>query len=369
MANIESVSHETRVFEPPRGVRRAGQRLEGEARPAQRRGGQGLPGILGRPREERAALAQAVHARARRIEGAVLQVVRGRRAQRLVQLPRPQSRERQRREDRDHLRGRRRRGDQGHVSRAACTRLPVRQRAQVARRQKGRSRHHLHADVGRGRRRDAGMRAHRRDAFGGVRRLLGQVAAGAHHRRRRHRRHHRRRAGARRQASAAQGDRRRGAGPGRLRGHTQRRRLSAHRRQGRVLGSARRLDARAGGEAGGHLHAGVGGRRASAVHPLHLGIDRQAEGRAAQLGRLPAVGDPHHEVDLRHQAGGRFLVHRRHRLGDRSHLHHLRPARRRRDRDRVRGHPDVPGRRTFLADDRQAQGAACSTPRRPRSAR
>jgi hypothetical protein len=35
---------------------------------------------------------------------------------------------------------------------------------------------------------------------------------------------------------------------------------------------------------------------------------------------------PDHEVDLRPEARRRLLVHRRHRLGHRPHLHHLRPA-------------------------------------------
>ena len=131
--------------------------------------------------------------------------------------------ERQRRQGRDHLRGRRRHGDEGHLPGALSPRLPPRERPEVARHQEGRPRPHLHADVDRGRGRDAGLRAHRRDAFGRVRRLLGEVAAGAHHRRRRGRGDHRRRAGARRQAAAAQGDRRRSARHGRLRGHPQRR--------------------------------------------------------------------------------------------------------------------------------------------------
>ncbi len=71
----------------------------------------------------------------------------------------------------------------------------------------------------------------------------------------------------------------------------QRDRLPAHRRQRRVRGAARPVDARARREAARHLRAGMGRRRASAVHPLHLRLDRQAEGRAAQLRRLPAVGD------------------------------------------------------------------------------
>ena len=47
-------------------------------------------GFWARPRAREAALAQAVHARPRRVEGAVLSLVLRRRAQRVVQLPRPQ---------------------------------------------------------------------------------------------------------------------------------------------------------------------------------------------------------------------------------------------------------------------------------------
>ncbi len=52
----------------------------------------------------------------------------------------------------------------------------------------------------------------------------------------------------------------------------------------------------------GSVRARVGRRRASAVHPLHVGFDRQAEGRAAQHRRLSAVGRADHEVDLRLEA-------------------------------------------------------------------
>ena len=146
-------------------------------------------------------------------------------------------------------------------------------------------------------------------------------------------------------------------------------RLPAHRRQRRVRGAARRLAARARREAGRHLRAGMGRRRASAVHPLHVGLDRQAEGRAAQHRRLPAVGDAHDALDVRHQADRRLLVHGRHRLGHRAHLHRVRAARRRRDRGRVRGRSDLSRRRPLLADDREAQGHRSSTRRRRRSAR
>ena len=80
----------------------------------------------------------------------------------------------------------------------------------------------------------------------------------------------------------AEGGRRRSAGDGRMRRHHRRHRLQAHGRQDRDAGAARDVwwhDAVA--NAAGHVRADVGERRASAVHPLHVGIDRQAEGRAA----------------------------------------------------------------------------------------
>ena len=104
------------------------------------------------------------------------------------------------------------------------------------------------------------------------------------------------------------------------------------------------------------MRAGMGARRASAVPALHLGLDRQAQGRAALDRRLPAARGADDEVDLRPEARRHLLVHRRHRLGHRPHLHRLRAARARRHRDRLRGHPDLPRRRPLLADDRQAQG-------------
>ena len=200
-------------------IRRTGERQEGRFRRAQRERREGLRRLLGASsRATRSRGTSRSPAVARRIERAVLQVVRRRRAQRLVQLPRPQSRERQRRQGRDHLRGRRRRpSPRSRISDLYHRVCRLANGLQVARHPEGRSRHHLHADVDRRRGRDAGVRAHRRDAFGGLRRLLREVAAGADRRRRRGRGDHRRRAGARRQAPAAEGDRRRGARDGRLR--------------------------------------------------------------------------------------------------------------------------------------------------------
>ena len=121
MSTIESVSHEHRIFEPPRefvaqaNVKKADfDALNASAAARLRR-------LLGEARAGRGAVEEAVHEDARRVERAVLQVVRGRRAQCLLQLPRPQHRERQRGQGRDHLRGRRRRRDEGHVPGAATT--------------------------------------------------------------------------------------------------------------------------------------------------------------------------------------------------------------------------------------------------------
>ena len=74
------------------------------------------------------------------------QVVRGRHAERRVQLPRPPPRG-PRRPGRDHLGRRRPEGFQAHhLSRAARAGLPPRQRAAQPRRQEGRPRHDLSAD-------------------------------------------------------------------------------------------------------------------------------------------------------------------------------------------------------------------------------
>ena len=106
-----------------------------------------------------------------------------------------------------------------------------------------------------------------------------------------------------------------------------RHRLQAHRQRGGDAGAARQVVARGRGRTGGHLRAHLGQRRASAVHPVHVRLDRQAEGRAALDRRLPAAGDGHHEVGVRSQAHRRLLVHGGRRLGHRPHLHRLRPAR------------------------------------------
>ncbi|MDR8944813.1 hypothetical protein FEP80_05394 [Burkholderia multivorans] len=301
-------------------------------------------------------MAQAVYEGARRVRCAVLQVVRRRRTECVVQLPRPPRRSRQRRARRGDLRGRRRHRHARHLCRPARARLALRQCAEETRHRQGRPRRHLHADVDRRHRRDAGLRAHRRNALGRVRRLLREIAERAARRRRRRRADHGRRTGARRQDAAAKEHRRRSDRDGRLRRGEERDRLSPHGRQDRLACRSRPVDARTGRRRIRHLRARMGRRRASAVHPLHVRFDRQTEGRAAQHGRLPAVGRADDEVDLRLEAHRRVLVHGRHRLGHGPHLHHVWPARVRRHAGRVRRRADVSRCGPLLEDDRRSQG-------------
>ncbi len=98
MSAIESVLHESRVF-PPSAEASARAAISGmdAYRALAAEAERDYEGFWATPRARDAGLAQAVHEGARRIERAVLQVVRGRRAERLVQLPRPPRRSRQRR--------------------------------------------------------------------------------------------------------------------------------------------------------------------------------------------------------------------------------------------------------------------------------
>ena len=297
-------------------------------------------------------------------------MVRRRPAECLLQLPRPQPRERQRRQDRDHLRSRRRQVTKRHLPELHDTRLQIRQRPEIARHQEGRPRRHLHADVDRRRGRDAGLRPHRRHPLGGVRRLLRQVAAGTHHRCRRRCRHHRRRAVARRQAPAAESHRRRSARPGRLR-HDQ---ATSSSTSAPAATSTWSKGATCGCTIWCKTRPTPANRNgSSAEHPLFIlytsGSTGTPKGVQHSTGGYLLWADADHEVDLRHQADRRVLVHRRHRLGHRPHLHRLRPAGRGRHRSRVRRHSDLS--RTPAASGRPSPStrSASSTPRRPRSAR
>ena len=113
-------------------------------------------------------------------ERPLLQVVRRRQAERLLQLPGPPRRGRQRRPRRLPLARGGGRGARHHLRRAPPRRPALRQRAQGPRHRQGRRRRHLPADDPRGRRLDARLRAHRRPAQRRLRRLLARGRARAH---------------------------------------------------------------------------------------------------------------------------------------------------------------------------------------------
>ena len=93
--------------------------------------------------------------------------------------------------------------------------------------------------------------------------------------------------------------------------------------------------------------------RGSAVHPLHVRLDRQAQGRGAHHRRLSRLRRHDAPVRVRLSRRRHLLVHRRRRLGDRAQLHRLRPARQRRHHADVRGRAELPDRLALLARHRQ----------------
>ena len=223
------------------------------------------------------------------------------------------------------------------------------------RRQEGRPRHHLHADDPRGGRRHARLRAHRRGAFGGVRRLLAGVA----------RRPHR---GLRQSNVVITADEG-------LRG-------------GSKIPLKANVDA-AIAKVGGVDHVIVV-RRTGATVDMDPGrdvyYDKAAEVVTAEcpceqmnaedpLFILYTSGSTGKPKGVLHTTGGYLvctrddppirvrlsrrrylLVHRRRRLGHRPQLHRLRPARQRRDHADVRGRAELPDHVALLGGDRQAQG-------------
>ena len=105
-----------------------------------------------------------------------------------------------------------------------------------------------------------------------------------------------------------------------------RHRGQAHRRAGRHGSGARRLVPRGRGNGDRGMPVRGDERRGSAVHPLHLGLDRTAEGRAAHHRWLSGLCGDDAPIRLRLSRRRHLLVHRRRRLGHRPQLHRLRPA-------------------------------------------
>ena len=223
------------------------------------------------------------------------------------------------------------RGDpRPHVRRPPRGGLAARERAPAAGHRQGRPGRHLHGHGPRAADRHARVRADRRAAHRRVRRLLRRLARGAAARLRREGPDHAGRGLAQGRQGAAEGERGRGARAGALGGAVDRappdgRPRSTGRRPRHLV--ARRCRRRVR-----RVRARADGRRGHALPAPHLGLDREAEGRAAHERRLPdaRLGDA--QVDLRHPRGHGLVVRGRRRLGHRPQLHRLRAAEQRRPR-------------------------------------
>ena len=176
--NLESELGELLDQETVRPARRFRRQRARHRRVAARGGRQGSRCLVAEA-GRRARLVHRADAGPRRLQPAVLQVVRRRQDQRLAQLPRPPHRGRDRR-PRRLLLARRGGGDaRGHLRRSSPRRSEARQRPEGPRRRGRRRRRHLSADDPRGRRRDARLRADRRAAQRRLRRLLAGRRQGA----------------------------------------------------------------------------------------------------------------------------------------------------------------------------------------------
>ena len=311
-------------------------------------------GILARADRAAALVQQAPHRLRLGHGGGGLLLVRRRSAQRLLQLRRPPPGD-PAGQDGDHLgQGRARRVRAHHLPGLEAPRGADRQRAAPPRRAPRRPGGDLPADGAGARLHHAGVRPDRRRPLGGLRRLLGGVAARADHRRPVQDADHRQRGPARRQEDPAQGD----LGPG-DRGPLDGRdgaRGAPHRHRRRDGAGPRLLARRRGPEAALHLPERVDGLGEPAVRPLHLRLDRQAQGRAPHHRRVPALRGDDPRVRLRPEARRRLHVRRRHRLDHRPQLHRLRPAGQRLDDGDVRVDAGLPGRRSLLAGGRRPGG-------------
>ena len=110
-------------------------------------------------------------------------VVRRRQAERERQLSRPARAHVAAQQGRVHLGRRARRSAHADLLRSLSAGVPVRERAEGARRRPGRSRGALHAARPRAGHRHAGLRADRRRSLRRLRRVLGGVVARSHQRR------------------------------------------------------------------------------------------------------------------------------------------------------------------------------------------
>ncbi len=351
---IENLLAERRTFRTESGLHGPGQR----AGLALRGGGPRPGGLLGAHRPGDRHLAGALHDDPR-VGPAVREVVRRREAEHQRELRRPARRERPRREGRLPLDRRAGRHPDDHLRRPPARGLEDGQRAARARHRDRRPGRDLHADDPRAADRDARLRPDRRAAYGRVRRLLRGGALRPDQRRAGEARHHRRRRLAARQGDRSEAGRRRGRPVDARRSSTSSSSAAwaTHSRAARRWRPAATSGGTTSSTASPTTARPVAARqRAHALPALHVGHDRQAEGHHPHDRGLPRRHVVQPLADLRHQAGRRVLVRRRHRLGHRPQLHRLRPARQRDDRRDVRGHAGHPGLGPLVADHRGLQG-------------
>ena len=195
-----------------------------------------------------------------------------------------------------------------------------------------RSRGAVPADDSGGGHRDARLCAHRRSAFGRVRRLRGQGTRGPHRRRRTRTPRHRKwrfRAGQGRRIPADRGE---SAGHGHWHASAGHRQVTRGHRRRTLLARLGRTVLRRNRSRPGH---GAGNR--SALHPVHLRNHRKAQGRGARQRRPRRCTDVVHAQHLRRRRRSGHVDGIRRRLGCGPLLHRLRPAVRRRHNRPVRG--------------------------------
>ncbi len=279
-------------------------------------------------------------------------VVRRRRDEPVRERAGPPRRGRARRPHGDPVGGRARGGGALVVPAAARGDVPVRGGADVARRAVRRPRRDLPADDPRGGGGHARVRADRRGAHGDLRRVLGAGGARPRGGRGGLRRDHGRRRLAEGEGGAPQARGRRSRGGPRVRAARPRR--TAYRDRGGVDAGPRPLVARGARARPGVRARGAPAGRAPAVHPLHVGHHRQAEGHPAHDRRLHGGDVCDGAVGLRPAPRRRLLVHGGRRLGDGALLRRLRHPAERRDDGDVRRGAGVPGARPLLVDRRAA---------------
>ena len=370
-SNIETVLQEKRVFPPSPGVRQAGQHFRhGRLPQAVRRGGKGFRGLLGAPGARDLLWSKPF---TKTLDESKAPFFRWFHDGELNASYNCLDRHLKTQPDKTAIIFE---ADDGKVTKITYQALyhEVCKFANALKahgHQDGRPRADLHADVDPGGGGDAGLRAHRRHALGGVRRLLGQERAGAHHRRRRGGGDHRRRPVPRRQGDSAQAGGGRGA-----RAWAAARRSSnviVYKRTGSTVamtGGARQAGGTSGQGPGRHLRARPGSTpsiRCSSSTPRAPPASPRASSTRPRgyllwcMLTMKWVFDYKPSdvfwctADVGWVTGHTYIV--------------LRPAGGGRHRSDVRGRADLSRRRPLLEDDPGPQGAPCSTPRPRRSAR